>query len=150
MPAGGGTFLFRQESTQRMRHKGRYEPIAPPYVSPAASLMVQRDKNVFLPQSWGFQRGKRRKSFSLYLYSRSPFGRLRGPGHIRECPGGALHTFSPRRKYGQPQAYKAYHQRQSYFHRSAHNKKPCVKNTRLSFVISFLHPYYPRHIESSG
>ena len=30
--------------------------------------------------------------------------RLRGPGHIRECPGGALHTFSPWRKYGCRQA----------------------------------------------
>ena len=28
LPAGGGTFLFRQESTQRMRHKGGSDPPA--------------------------------------------------------------------------------------------------------------------------
>ena len=30
MPAGSGTFLLRQESTQRRRLKGRFDPIAPP------------------------------------------------------------------------------------------------------------------------
>ena len=29
VPAGGGTFLFRQESTQRMRLRGGFELIAP-------------------------------------------------------------------------------------------------------------------------
>ena len=29
MPAGGGTFLFRQESTQRSRHRGGAEPQLP-------------------------------------------------------------------------------------------------------------------------
>ena len=47
MPAGSGTFLFRQESTQRMRHKGRYEPIAPPYVSPAAPPFMLKKNNIF-------------------------------------------------------------------------------------------------------
>ena len=60
MPAGGGTFLFRQESTQRMRHKGRYEPIAPPYVSPAAYLFLLKNKN-FSPLSLGFPKGEAEK-----------------------------------------------------------------------------------------
>ena len=132
LPAGGGTFLFRQESTQRMRHKGRYEPIAPPYVSPAAPLL--------LPQATrGFPKGEMQEILVIELacvFSPLVVGRVRET--YETFPGGSLHTFSPERKYDRPPAFVSgdCHRRQAA--RSNDNKiirKKSVSHLRYALLF---------------